>query len=48
MIKTNAYNLRKEGRLAEEVRKHKCMYDKADKGYKERNRTIERDKVSGK
>ena len=48
MGKTNTCNLREDERLAEEVRKHKCMYDKADKGYEERDRTIERGKMPGK
>ena len=48
MCKTSTYNLREDERLAEKVRKHKCMYNKTDKRYKERDRTIERDKTSSK
>ena len=50
MGKTNTCDLREdegegEGVRNKRVRKHKCMYDKADKGYKKRDRTIERDKI---
>ena len=38
MCKTNTCNLREDERLAEEVRKHKCMYYKTDKRYKEHDR----------
>ena len=48
MGKTNIFNVRVNKCLAEDVGKLKCLCDKADKGYKERDRTIERDKLSGK
>ena len=48
MGKTNTCILRENERQAEKRRKHKCMYGKAEKGYKERERTIERDKMPGK
>lgn len=31
-------SLTEDEKLAEEVRKYSCLYDKADKGYKERDR----------
>lgn len=39
MGQTNTCNLREDERLAKEVRKYTCLYDKADKGYNERVRT---------
>ena len=34
----NKCNIQEDAALAEEVRIYPCLYDKADKGYKERDR----------
>ena len=39
MGKTNTCNLQEDELLTEEVRKYPCLYDKSDKGCKERDRT---------
>ena len=31
------FNLQDDEKLAQEVQKHKCLYDKSDSGYKEAN-----------
>ena len=38
MGRTNNCNLQEDELLAEEVKKYPCLYDKSDKGYKERDR----------
>ena len=38
MGKTNTFSLREDEGLAEEVRKYTCLYEIANKGYKERDR----------
>ena len=40
MGKTNKCNIEDDEALAEEVRKYPCLYDKSDKGYKEKDRNI--------
>ena len=41
MGRTNSSNLKEDELLAEEVRKYPCLYEKSDKGYKERLRETE-------
>ena len=38
MVKTSESNLREEERLAKEVRKFPCLYDKGNEDYKEKDR----------
>ena len=38
MGKTNKSNIQEEERLATELSRYPCLYDKTDKGYKERDR----------
>ena len=38
MRKTNKCNIQDDNRLAEEVQKYPCLYDKGNKGYRERDR----------
>lgn len=40
MVKTNTSDIQKDEVLAEEVREYPCLYNKADKGYKEKDRKI--------
>ena len=35
-----SFNLQEDDRLAIEVQKYKCLYDKTSKGYKERDRVV--------
>ena len=39
MGKSNTCNLREDESLTEELRKYTCLYDKAEKEHKERDRT---------
>ena len=40
MGKTNECDIEEDEALAEKVRKYPCLYDKSDKGYKERDRKV--------